>query len=505
MRIGILGAGLSGVLMGMQLRSAGFDDLVLYERQPDVGGTWLRNTYPGLHCDIPSHLYSYTQEPNPDWSMRYAGGAEIQAYVRRCAEKHGLLERTRFDTTVEVARWLEDGACWDLELAGPAGGTGEPAGPAGVTPAEPEHVRHDVLVAATGGLTEPNLPRIAGLDAFAGTWWHSGAWRHDVPLEGRRVAVVGSAASAVQVVPEVAKRAASVVVFSRTPNWVLPRANAPYAEDERRVLREDPAAQRRLWRRQYRESMLWHGAFTRSERSLAELRRRCLANLRAAIDDPATVELLTPTYDPGCKRILVSDDYYATLAAPHVQLVAQGVTALTDHAVVAADGSEHPADVVVFCTGYKLGGRADGRPAVDVRGRDGLTMRDAHAGRPRAYRGVAIAGFPNHFTVCGINGSVAYGPQILSAELATAYITRLVQRMVDEGLRTMEVRPEVVDAYDESIQAELQTMSWAGDCPNFYRDRNGRIVSFFPGTVGRFRRELRDAAPDDFAVTRSPA
>lgn len=484
--IGILGAGLSGVLMGMQLRRAGIGDFVLYERQADVGGTWLRNTYPGLHCDIPSHLYSYTFEPNPDWSMAYAGQAEIQAYVRRCADKYGIVERTRFDTSVEAAHWDDGGGRWALTLGD------------GTT------TTHRVLVSATGGLTAPNLPRIAGLDVFAGPTWHSGAWRHDVELGGRRVAVVGSAASAVQVVPEVAKHAAEVFVYSRTPNWVMPRGNAAYSDDERRAMRQ-PAVQRRLWRRQYRDAMLWHGAFTRQEPSLRRLRELCLANIGSAITDPELVAALTPAYDPGCKRILVSDDFYPALAQDHVHLVPHAVTALTEDAVQAEDGSETPVDVVIFCTGYKLGGRDDGRPAVEVHGRLGVTMREALRARPEAYRGVAVPGFPNLFTVCGINGTVAYGPVFLSAELATEFIGRLIRRVLDEDLHAIEVRPEVVARYNEAIQAELQTMSWAGDCPNFYRDRSGRIVSFFPGTVGRLRRELRDADPDDFVMTAAGA
>jgi cation diffusion facilitator CzcD-associated flavoprotein CzcO len=480
--VGVLGAGLSGVLMGMQLRRAGLDDFVIYEKQPDVGGTWYRNTYPGLHCDIPSHLYCYSFEPNPDWSMVYAGQAEIQAYIRSCAEKYDLVSRTRFDTCVESARYQEADGAWDLEIAGG------------------ETVSHRVLVSATGGLTEPNLPRIAGLDAFEGPMWHSGAWRHDVDLAGKRVAVVGSAASAVQVVPHVAGLAAEVSVFSRTPNWVLPRNNTAYSEQEKRALRGDDDM-RRLRRRQYRESMLWYGAFTRSPAAIRRLRDLGMANLRSAISDPGLVEALTPGYEPGCKRILVSDDYFPALAQDHVRLVPLGVTALTPTGVIAADGSETVVDVVILCTGYKLGGRADGRAAVDVYGPDGQSLRQALSQRPEAYRGIAVPGFPNYFTVVGVNGAVAYGPVILSAEVETELIATWAQRIVAGDLKSVAVRADVTRRYNQGIQAELQGMSWAGDCPNFYRDRTGRIVSFFPGTVGRLRRELRNADEGDFLVT----
>ena len=485
--VGILGAGLSGIAMALQLRRAGFDDFVLYEEQPDVGGTWYRNTYPGLHCDIPSHLYCYTDEPNPDWSMVFAPRAEIQAYIRSVAEKWGLIERIRFGTRVLSARFDEAEGLWWLALDGEAGAGGE--------------VPHRVLVSATGGLTAPSLPKIPGFDEFGGPWWHSAAWRHDVDLTGKRVAVVGSAASAVQVVPEVAKVAAEVTVFSRTPNWVFPRNNRLYTDEEKAALHHAEEMQR-LRRGQYKDSMWWWLAFRRHEATLQAMRDRCLDHMRASISDPAMIEALTPSYQPGCNRLLLSDDYYQTLGQPHVRLVPQGVTALTETAVVAADGSSTDVDVVIFCTGYRLGGRADGSAALDVYGRGGETLRNRISRQTMAYRGVAVPGFPNWFTVCGINGTVAYGSLILSAEVETAYITRWVQRMVDEGIRSVEAREDATEAYNEAIQAELSQMSWTGGCSNFYRDAKGRVVAFHPGTVGRMRRELADLHEDDFIVER---
>ncbi len=482
--VGILGAGLSGIAMALQLRRAGFNDFVLYEEQPDVGGTWYRNTYPGLHCDIPSHLYCYTDEPNPDWSMVFAPRAEIQAYIRSVAEKWDLISHIRFATRVLSARFDEAEGLWWLTMDG--GGA---------------EVPHRVLVSATGGLTAPNLPKVPGRDEFAGASWHSAAWRHDVSLEGQRVAVVGSAASAVQVVPEVAKVAAEVTVFSRSPNWVFPRNNRQYTDEERAALRHADEMQR-LRRGQYKDSMWWWLAFRRHEATLQAMRQTCLDHMRASISDPALIDALTPSYAPGCNRLLLSDDYYRALAQPHVRLVPHGVTALTAEAVVAADGSETEVDVVIYCTGYRLGGRADGAAALDVYGRDGETLRNRISRRTMAYRGVAVPGFPNWFTVCGINGTVAYGSLILSAEVETAYIARWVQRMTDEGFKSVEAREESTEAYNEAIQGELSQMSWTGACSNFYRDAAGRVVAFHPGTVGRMRRELADLHEDDFIVER---
>jgi len=482
--VGVLGAGLSGVAMGMALRRAGIDDFVIYERQPDVGGTWFRNTYPGLHCDIPSHLYSYLSEPNPDWSMVYSGQAEIQAYIRGCAEKHDLIGRIRFGTGVDAARFSAERGTWNLEIAG--GQTAE----------------HRVLVSATGGLTAPRMPKIDGLDRFDGPMWHSGAWRHDVDLTGLRVAVIGSAASAVQVVPEVAKHAEEVVVFSRTPNWVMPRNNRFYTDQERDGLRSHGAV-RAMRRGQYREAMLWNGAFNRRQASIETLRRTALAHMRGAIDDEALIDALTPDYDPGCRRILLSDEYYPALATDHVQLIAHGVESLTEDAVVATDGTEVPVDVVIFCTGYRLGGREDGTPAVRVYGRDGRSVSEVLAEKVQAYRGIALPGFPNYFTVCGINGSVGYGSLFASAEVGAEAIASLAGRLVREDLATIEARSDVTDRYNTEIQRELETMSWTGPCTNFYLDRKGRVVSFFPGTLGRMRRELRSIDDDELLMERN--
>ena len=482
-RVGVLGAGLSGVLMGMQLKRNGFDDFVIYEKQPDIGGTWLRNTWPGLHCDVPSHLYSYTFEPNPDWSMAYAGQPEIQAYIRRCAEKYGLIEHVRFETLVETARFDEVSGCWSLQLA------------------SGETIEHQMLVSATGGLTEPNFPNIDGLTEFTGPLWHSGSWRHDVDYSGQRVAVVGSAASAIQVVPEVASHAGETFVYQRSPNWVMPRNNKKFSAEEKGLFGRNNEARLRYWRTLYRQSLFMYRAFQRRPKAVAAMRNVGIHHIRSAIEDPNLIAAVTPDYDPGCKRIVVSDDYYPALAQENVHLRTQPVTGLTETGVIAADGSETAVDVVIFCTGYKLGGRADGKPAVDVFGREGQQLSAALAQLPESYRGVAIPEFPNYFTVCGINGVVAYTSLIVSAEIATQFITERVLEVSQHNLKTLEAKVDATHEYNRAIQAELQEMSWAtGQCTNFYRDRSGRVLSFFPGTLGRLRRELRTVGSGDFVV-----
>ncbi|MBV1879576.1 MAG: NAD(P)/FAD-dependent oxidoreductase [Pseudomonadales bacterium] len=484
--VAILGAGLSGVLMAMQLKRANFDDFVIYEKQPDVGGTWLRNTWPGLHCDVPSHLYSYSFEPNPDWSMAYASQPEIQAYIRNCAQKYGLFDHLRFNVCIDNANFDEATGQWTIQTAGAEN-------------APAESITHQFLISATGGLTELAFPQVEGLDSFKGISWHSGAWRHDVDLRGQRVAVVGSAASAVQVVPEVAQHAQQVFVYQRSPNWVMPRNNQSYSAADQQAFKDDDN-RRRLARRLYRQSMHMQQAFKKRPAAIAMLRYVGLEHMKSAIDDSELIAHLTPAYDPGCKRIVVSDDYYPALAQQNVELRPYAVDAFTETGLM-ADGVETEVDIIICCTGYKLGGRADGRPALEVYGRDGKRLIAALAQRPESYRGVAIPGFPNYFTVCGINGVAAYTSLFASAELGAKFIADRVLEVVQKKAKSIEVQAAVTAEYNQLIQAELQQMSWAtGDCTNFYRDSTGRVLAFFPGTLGRMRRELADAGNSDFVI-----
>ena len=478
--VGIMGAGLSGIAMGMALRGAGIDDFTIYERHPDVGGTWFRNTWPGLHCDVPSHNYCFSSEPNPDWSMTYSGQAEIHAYLRACAEKHSLIDKIRFETNIETARYDEDAGTWTLETM------------------DGETHTHRILIAATGGLVEPKLPRIEGYDRFEGEWWHSADWRHDVDLRGKRVAVVGSAASAVTVVPTVAQAASEVFVLSRSPNWIVPRGNVLYSEEEKEQFRNDVGALHRLRQRQYRGTLLLYRAMKRNKKAQSVLRSVCLNRMTKAIDDPELIEQLTPSFEPGCRRVLVSDDYYPTLGKDHVHLIPHAITELTNDSVVAADGSRIPVDVVIFSTGYRQGSKVEGRGVVDVLGRGGRLMSEVLRERTEAYQGVAVPGFPNYFTVAGINGVLSYVTFFLSAELNAAYITRLARRVLDDDLRSVEADPEATRSHNEALQSELQTMAFSGACTSFWKLESGRIVMFAPGTLGRRRRELRTIGEDGF-------
>lgn len=481
--VGVVGAGINGVLMGIRLKQAGLDNFVIYEKAKDVGGTWQHNTYPGLHCDVPSHLYSYSFEPNPNWSRPFAAQAEIQAYMRHCLEKYDLTGHLRQGISIETAEYQADEGAWEL------------------TTDSGEKIQHRILVSATGGLTSGNLPRVSGLDTFAGLSWHSADWRHDVDLTGKRIAVIGSAASAVQVIPHAAAAASELFVFQRSPNWVMPRRNTPYTEEEKaEFANPDSSAMRDLRRKLYRSSMLVYQAFKRKPGAIEAIRYFATQHMKSAISDPELIAALTPDYDPGCKRLLVSDEYYPALAQSNTHVITAGVEGLTETSVIGTDGSVAEVDIVIFCTGYKQGGRADGRPAMEVLGQGGQPLMQALREHPKSYRGVAIPGFPNYFTMCGINGVVAYSSLFYSAELHADYILRCVQDFEQRGLRSVNVRADVTYDYSDALQVELQEMSWSGPCTNFYLNPEGRNLSFYPGTLSRLRREFRDLLFDDFDV-----
>ena len=481
--VGVIGAGLSGILMGIQLKRAGIDDFVIYEKAGDVGGTWNCNTWPGLHCDVPSHLYAYSFEPNANWSLLYAGQPEIKAYLRGCAEKYGLFDHLRLGTCIEKARYREEDGSWALEMQ------------------DGSTANHRVVVSATGGLTEPNLPPIEGFDDFQGSWFHSAAWRHDYDLKDKRVAVVGSAASAVTVVPHVASLASKLYVFQRTPNWILPRMNAAYDDAAKDAFARDATGALSKHRQQlYRRSLVTYQAHKKQPAAIAFLREVGMHNMKAHIKNPELIKRLTPDHDPGCKRILIADDFYPALAKDHVELVPEGIARLSQNGAATVSGREVEVDAVIFCTGYKLGARADGRPAVEVAGRGGVTLMQSLMSRPESYRGVAFSGFPNYFTVCGLNGVVAYTALFASAEVETDYIVKRIKDIEQHNLRSIEIKPEVVRRYNDAIQPELQKMSWTGPCQNFYRDATGRGLSFYPGTLGRMRREFRKLTLDDYTV-----
>jgi cation diffusion facilitator CzcD-associated flavoprotein CzcO len=461
-RIGIIGAGPGGLCMAIKLKEAGYHDVVLWERATGVGGTWRNNSYPGCAVDVMSHLYSFSFRPKLDWYRPYDTQPALLAYLEEIVEDYGLAPHVRCGTGVTSAVWDDASATWLVATEDSA-----------------TH-RVDVLVSAVGMFNDPAFPAIPGWDTFAGTAFHSARWDHDHDLAGERVAVLGSAASAVQLVPEVAKVVGHLSVFQRSANWVLTKDDDPYTAEQLAAFRADPSIVRGL------RAELWTTidvVQTMKTRNVEALTRNLHKNL-AQVDDPELRARLTPTHPYGCKRPLFSNDWFATFNRPNVELVTEPIAEITADAIVTADGTHHRVDTVIAATGFETARFAS---AIAVTGRSGLALADAWADGAQAYLGITTSGFPNLFMMYGPNTN--NGVILHMLECQADYIVRQVGRMDREHLTWMDVRPEVMERYNRRIQADLDTIDvWQpGVCNNYIRAANGRIVTQWPHGMGTYR------------------
>jgi cation diffusion facilitator CzcD-associated flavoprotein CzcO len=482
-RVVIVGSGFAGLGMAIRLKQAGIEDFVILERADDLGGTWRDNSYPGCACDVPSHLYSFSFAPNPDWSRTFSGQQEIWAYLRRCAERHGITPHIRYGHEVTEAAWDEDARRWELETT-----QGRWAG--------------EVLVAGMGALSDPSIPDLPGLDSFEGTVFHSATWDHAHDLAGERVAVVGTGASAIQFVPQIQPRVARLHLFQRTAPWVMPRPDRPLTPAERRVYRLLPAAQRAMRGGIYwaRETFLLGFRHKRLAKLPERLARK---HLRDQVPDAELRRRLTPDYTIGCKRILISDDYYPALMRPNVEVVTDPIREVRPRSIVAADGTEREVDAIIFGTGFHV---TDMAAADRVRGRDGRLLGEVWQGSPQAYVGTTIAGFPNLFMLVGPNTGLGHNSMVFMIESQLNYVMDCLRVMREHDLETVEVRPEVQATYNAEIQADMRGTVWtSGGCASWYLDANGRNTTLWPGFTWRFRQRTRRFDPADYIVrTRAP-
>ena len=468
-RVAILGAGPGGLCMGIRLREAGFEDFVLLEKAAGVGGTWYWNRYPGCACDIPSHLYSFSFEPNCDWSRPYATQAEILAYMEHCARKYALLPHCRFGNGVRRAVWDERRARWTLELDGG------------------DALEAEVVVSALGMFNELAWPAIEGLGSFEGTSFHSARWNWDHDLAGERVGVIGSAASAVQFVPEIAKRAGRVHLFQRTANWVLPKEDAPFAPEQLESFRKDAASMLALREAIYRQV---DGGMTFSDpKALAELEAAGRGAIEA-VRDPELRRKLRPQHPFGCKRPLLSNDYYPAFNRPNLELVTERIERLAPDAVVTADGRRRRVDTLILATGFAT---TKYLAAIEVVGRGGRRLEEAWRDGPSAYLGITTAGFPNLFMLYGPNTN--NGSILSMLECQVDYALRQIRRLADEGLAWLDVRPAPMERWNEELQRAIARVAvWQADCNGYYRAPSGRVVTQWPWSMSEFRR--RSSAPD---------
>jgi cyclohexanone monooxygenase len=477
----VVGAGFAGLCTAIKLDEDGEGDFLVVEKGPDVGGTWRDNTYPGAACDVPSQLYSFSFAPNPDWSMSFSPQPEIQAYLCRVARESGVLDRFAFDTVVESASWDDATQRWTTVTSA---GT----------------VTSQTLVVGAGGLSEPRLPDIEGIEDFDGHLFHSARWDHDVDLAGTRVAVIGTGASAIQIVPELQKVAAHLDVYQRTAPYVMPRHDRRYTRLERLAFRHVPGLQKL-----YRTAIYWGRetyvpGFTRRPGLLAPARRMALANLTKAVSDPGLRARLTPEFEIGCKRILISNVYYPAVAAQNVELVTDAITRVTPTGIVTADGTERPVDVIVVATGFHT---TDLPIAERIHGRGGASLADTWAGAGmNAYKGTTVHGFPNLFVLVGPNTGLGHSSMVFMIESQVAYLRDAVRTMRAAGYAAVEPRAAAQARWNDTLQRRMRRTVWnTGGCASWYLDAHGRNTVLWPRATFTFRRLLSRFDPAAYEVS----
>ncbi|WP_027344776.1 flavin-containing monooxygenase [Hamadaea tsunoensis] len=475
--IAIVGAGFGGLGAAIRLRQAGFTDFLLFDAGEDVGGTWRDNTYPGCACDVPSHLYSFSFARNPDWSNTFSGQAEIWAYLRRCADDFGLRPHLRFRHLVREAVW--DGAAqrWRIETSGGA-------------------YTARVLISAAGPLSDPSIPDIPGIEAFQGTVFHSARWRHDVDLTGRQVAVIGTGASAVQFVPQIQPLVGRLTLFQRTPAWIMHRGARRISRAERFLYRHVPGAQRLVrtglyWMRDGMGVGFLHPAVNRLASKIS------LRTLRRQVRDPELRAKLTPAYAMGCKRVLISNDYWPSLTNPNVRVEAAGIARIEPDGVVSADGVKHPADTIILGTGFHV---TDAPIMRHIRGTDGRSLAETWTPSMYAHRGTTVPGFPNLFLLLGPNTGLGHTSVVLMIEAQLKLVVNALKHMRSRGIVAMEPTAEAQRDWSAEVDRKMAGTVWHTGCASWYLDASGRNTTIWPGFATSFRLKLRSFHPAEYAA-----
>jgi cation diffusion facilitator CzcD-associated flavoprotein CzcO len=478
--VGIVGAGFAGLGMAIRLKHEGIEDFVVWERDPEVGGTWWANTYPGCQCDIPSHLYSFSFALNPEWRRTYATQPEIEDYLRRVADDYGLRPHIELSCAVTHAAWDETGDRWRVST-------------------ERGEYTADVLIAAPGPLSEPSIPDLPGLDEFEGTTFHTANWNHDHDLAGRRVAVVGTGASAIQAVPEIQPVVESLTIFQRTPPWVVPHRDRPITDAERAIYRSLPPLQRAVRAGVYVGRELLVPGLVHRPQLMRALEKVARKHLEKHVRDPELRAKLTPDYTLGCKRILPSNKWYPAITKPNVELVTDGIDHVRADGIVDRNGELHQVDTIVFATGFHV---TDIRIAQRITGAAGTTLDAVWDGSPEAYRGTAVAGFPNLFFLVGPNTGLGHNSIVFMIEAQVAYVMDALRTMEQANASRLEVKSDAQRAYNEHIQRKLSTTVWnTGGCSSWYLDRNGRNATIWPDFTFRFWGRMRRFDPQAYALT----
>jgi len=477
--VAVVGGGFGGVGAAVMLRGAGYEDVTIFERGERIGGVWHHNTYPGAACDVPSHLYEFSFEPNPRWSRRYAPQAEIQAYLEDVARRHGVIGRIRTGTEVTSARWDDQDSKWILETSA---GTHEA----------------DVLITACGQLSVPTVPPIPGLESFDGPAFHTAEWRHDVELAGRRVAVVGTGCSAIQVVPAIQPIVERVDVYQRSPGWTFPKMDFAYKERTMRLFERFPVLQR-LDRAAIFAFMEFGAAgMTRHRWMLAPFRAAARRQVTKAIKDPELRSKVIPSDEVGCKRLMLTDEWYPTLTKPNVELVTDRIAEVTRAGIRTDDGRERPADVLVLGTGFKTHGFV---APMEIVGAGGRTLAEEWADVARAYLGMSVPGFPNMFLLYGPNTNGGTGSVIYTIEAGMAHVIAALDELGRADARRIELRRQTAEAFDRALRAALGKTVWHTGCTNWYVDENGNDPNQWPWLWSTYRRRTARIEPGAYELS----
>ncbi|KAA1011934.1 NAD(P)/FAD-dependent oxidoreductase [Paraburkholderia panacisoli] len=484
-RIAIVGSGFAGLGMAIRLQQMGLTSFTIYEAAGDIGGTWRDNTYPGAACDVPSHLYSFSFEPNPAWSRAFGGQAEILAYLKHCARKYDVARYVRCNAKVAAARFDDARQLWRIEII--ANGTRE-------------YSEADVLIAANGALSRPALPRIAGLERFAGKLFHSARWDHTYALEGKRVAVIGTGASAIQFVPQIQPRVAHLDLFQRSAPWIMPKADKPVAPRARWLFRHLPLTQRFV-----RSAIYWQLesralGFVVNPKLMALPMKLSRHYLEHSVKDPALRAKLTPNYRLGCKRVLLSSDYYRAVSQPNVDVVTAGIREIVADGVVTDDGVHRRADAIICGTGFQVNDVGAPFEVIGIDGADlgAMWLRDG----PEAYLGVSIANFPNFFMLVGPNTLLGHNSMIYMIESQVQYIADCLRVLRERNARTMNLRPDVQRDFNARLQKEMRHSVWVSGCHSWYQTTGGKVTALWPGFTFSFRKRTRRVRPGDYRFAR---
>ncbi|QHS11520.1 NAD(P)/FAD-dependent oxidoreductase [Sinimarinibacterium sp. NLF-5-8] len=483
-RIAIIGSGFSGLGMAIQLKQHGMNDFVLFEKEAGVGGTWRVNHYPGCACDVQSHLYSFSFEPNPHWTRMFAPQPEIKGYLERCAVKYGVIAHVRPNTEIRQVRWDEATARWHITDAN------------GITSTA------NVLISGMGGLSIPSYPNVKGLEKFKGKAFHSQQWDHDYDLTGKRVAVIGTGASAIQFIPEIQKQVAHLDLYQRTPAWVLPKPDRKISRLEQTLFERFPLLQKSLRGALYTQLESRAVAFDLQPRLMKAVGAIAKLYIRSKVKDPELRRKLTPDYTIGCKRILMSDTYYPALTQPNVDVITDGIREVRAHSIIDSNGVERKVDAIIFGTGFKA---ADPVPRGVVSGIDGVDLVDCWPEGPEAYKGACVSGFPNLFFLMGPNTGLGHNSMVYMIESQIAYVLDAIKTMDERNLASVDVRASEQARFNEGLQKQHKNTIWSvGGCDSWYlHPVSGRNVTLWPGFTWQFRQQTRQFDP--LAYTLKPA